>query len=147
MAGEKSVGRPGHRKLKIQWVKVAVVKVTGKKNPILSLSIPLRFLSLSIYCTNTSFDKQLKTSHIIGKNDGKSIPVARQILTVVMTTDGIVHVYIYLNGWGTHATVNWTQPGLQSLTSRLFPKSVNQDCEGDIYITVELLSLSQTSHR
>lgn len=100
----------------------------NKKTTILPLSIPLRFLSLCIYCTNTSLNKQLRTSHTIGKNNGKSIPLAWQILTAVMTTDGIVHVYIYLNGWGTHTTVNWIQPVLQSHPSRLFPKSVNQDC-------------------
>lgn len=50
----------------------SVVKVIEKD--MLSLSIPLRFLSLDIYCTNAISRKELRTSHIIRKKDGKSIP-------------------------------------------------------------------------
>lgn len=59
----------------------------------LPLSIPLRFLSLNIYLTNAILDKALRTSHIIGYNDGIAIPFAKQILTVVII-HGVLHIYI-----------------------------------------------------
>lgn len=88
----------------------SVVKVIEKD--MLSLSIPLRFLSLDIYCTNAISRKELRTSHIIRKKDGKSIPWARQILTAVMATDGTARIYISLSGHCTHARVHWTHPVL-----------------------------------
>lgn len=55
---------------------------SGSKNQLWKLlekniapSIPLRFLSLSI-CANATLGKELRKSHIMGKNDGKSIPLA-----------------------------------------------------------------------
>lgn len=70
--GRKSIRRTGCRELKTQWVTGSVVKVIEKD--MLSLSIPLRFLSLDIYCTNAISREELRTSHIIRKKDGKSIP-------------------------------------------------------------------------
>ena len=47
-----------------------------KKKKKLPPSIPLRFLSLLI-CTDATLGKELQTSHIMGKNDSKSIPLAK----------------------------------------------------------------------
>lgn len=92
MATRKSPSEGLDTKIKAEWFKVAVVNVSERKE---SLSIPLRFLSLDIYCAYAVSSKAWRTSRITGKNDGKSIPLARQILVVVMiTAEGTVHVFI-----------------------------------------------------
>lgn len=47
MATRKSPSEGLDTKIKTEWFKVSVVKVSERKK---SLSIPLRFLSLDIYC-------------------------------------------------------------------------------------------------
>lgn len=73
--------------LETQRIKVPVVKVTEKN--ILPLSIPLRFLSVNIHLTNSILDKELRTSHIIGKNDSISTPFASSY----HNTWNCVHLY------------------------------------------------------
>lgn len=117
---EKSLGRTRYRNKDPVGQSIRCESYWKKKN--FSPSIPLRCLSLDIYRANAISSKQLRTSHVTGKNDDASVPFARQILAVVIiTTDEIVHVYITEHGWCTHTTVNRTEPILQPLLSRPFP--------------------------